>query len=46
MPFVGVVFGRQQHVTIGGCVRDLEFLCLAGEPADFADQVTYLPLKY
>jgi predicted nuclease of predicted toxin-antitoxin system len=43
-PFVGVIFGRQQRVTVGGCVRDLEILCLAGEPADFANLVTYLPL--
>jgi hypothetical protein len=43
--FVGVVYGHQQRVTIGQCVSDLEFLCLAGEPADFADKVVYLPLN-
>ena len=42
--FVGVIYGHQRRVTIGQCVRDLEFLCLAGEPADFANRVTYLPL--
>lgn len=46
LAFVGVIYGHQQRVTIGGCVRDLEFLCLAGEPGDFANRVIHLPLKY
>jgi hypothetical protein len=44
--FVGVIYGHQRRVTIGKCVRDLELLCTAGEPADFADRVIYLPLPY
>jgi hypothetical protein len=44
--FVGVIYGHQRRVTLGKCVRDLELLCAAGEPADFADRVIYLPLPY
>ena len=32
------------HVSIGQCVRDLEFLAKVAEPADLAGQVEYLPL--
>jgi predicted nuclease of predicted toxin-antitoxin system len=44
-PFVGIVFARQNEVTIAQCISDLELLCLAGEPAEFANKVEYLPLK-
>src|SRR4051812_4530459 len=37
--FGGVIYAHQRRVTIGQCVDDLEFLALAGEPADFADRV-------
>jgi hypothetical protein len=45
IPFSGVLYAHQRRITIGQCVGDLEFLAFAGEPADFADQVQYLPLK-
>jgi hypothetical protein len=46
IPFAGLFYAHQQRATIGQCVRDLEFFCLAGEPEDFADRVHYLPLKW
>ncbi len=42
--FAGVVYARQDPALIGQYVRDLEFLCLAGGPDDFAERVIYLPL--
>jgi hypothetical protein len=43
--FAGVIYAHQERVTIGQCISDLEVLCLAGDPSDFANQVEYLPLK-
>jgi predicted nuclease of predicted toxin-antitoxin system len=42
--FAGVIYARQMSVTIGQCVRDLEIVCLAGEPEDMADRIDRLPL--
>jgi predicted nuclease of predicted toxin-antitoxin system len=42
--FAGVIYARQLSVTIGQCVRDLEIICLAGEPEDLADRIDRLPL--
>jgi hypothetical protein len=41
--FAGVIYGPQDEALLGRYVMDLEFLCLAGEPEDFAGRVTYLP---
>ncbi len=46
LAFVGVIYGHQRRIAVGQCIRDLEFLCVAGQPADFANQVIYLPLRY
>lgn len=43
--FAGVIYAHQERVSIGQCIKDLEFLAKAGEPADFANTVEYLPLK-
>jgi hypothetical protein len=43
--FAGVIYAHQLKVSIGQCIRDLEFLAKAGEPEDFANKVEYLPLK-
>jgi hypothetical protein len=43
-PFPGVIFAHQLHVTIGDCVRDLELLAKAADPADLANRVEFLPL--
>ncbi|MDQ3814759.1 MAG: hypothetical protein M3347_12520, partial [Armatimonadota bacterium] len=43
--FAGVIYAHQLRVTIGQCVRDLEFLAQVGEPKDFENQVIYLPLR-
>jgi hypothetical protein len=42
--FAGVLYAHQQRMTVGQCVHDLLLIAQAGEPADFADRVTYLPL--
>lgn len=42
--FSGVIYGHQQRVTIGICVRDLELLAKAAEPHDLANTVQHLPL--
>lgn len=44
VPFAGVVYAEQLLVTIGQCVRELEYMAAAGYPADMADKVEYLPL--
>ena len=42
--FTGVIYARQNMLSIGQCIADLEYLAVVGEPADFANQVCYLPL--
>jgi len=42
--FPGVIFAHQLHVTIGDCVRDLELISEAADPADLSDRVEFLPL--
>lgn len=42
--FAGVVYAKQVIVSIGACVRDLELIALAYEPADMENRVEYLPL--
>ena len=42
--FAGIIYAPQDPALLGRYVRDLEFLCLAGEPEDCTDRVTYLPL--
>jgi predicted nuclease of predicted toxin-antitoxin system len=43
-PFAGLAFARQQQVSIGQCVNDLDLIAQAGEPGEFANRVQYLPL--
>jgi hypothetical protein len=42
--FAGVVYGHQQHASIGACVRDLELITKVANQDDLADRVEYLPL--
>ncbi len=42
--FSGVIYGHQQYVTVGECVRDLEIIAKASELEDLFNQVQYLPL--
>jgi predicted nuclease of predicted toxin-antitoxin system len=44
VPFSGVIYAHQLQVSIGGCVRDLELIATAANPADLRDQVIFLPL--
>lgn len=43
--FSGVICAHQMSLTVGQCVRDLEPLAKANDPADFADRIEYLPLR-
>ncbi len=42
--FTGVIYGHQQKVTVGDCVRDLEMIAKAATPEDLASLVQSLPL--
>ena len=42
--FFGVVYARPARVSIGQCVKDLEFLCTSGEPGDVVNTVWHLPI--
>ena len=44
IPFPGVVYAHQLHVTIGDCIRDLELIAEAAEPSDLENRVEFLPL--
>jgi hypothetical protein len=44
IPFAGVIYAYQLTVSIGVCVRDLEIIAKASDPADLEGRVTYLPL--
>jgi hypothetical protein len=43
-PFGGVIYAHQLRISVGGCVRDLELVAKAGEPADMVGQTLFLPL--
>jgi predicted nuclease of predicted toxin-antitoxin system len=43
--FAGVIYAHQIKVSIGQCIKDLEFLAQVSDPADFMNKVEYLPLK-
>ncbi len=43
--FAGVIYAPQLALTIGQFIDELELIAKAGKPADFADRVTYLPLR-
>lgn len=42
--FIGVIYARQNVLSIGQCIAELEYIVLVGEAQDFAGQIRYLPL--
>ncbi len=44
IPFGGVIFVHQLHISIGACIRDLELIAKAGDPEDLIGRVLFLPL--
>lgn len=42
--FAGVVYAKQQVVSIGRCVQDLELLAKVLDPLDMMNRVVYLPI--
>lgn len=45
IPFAGVIFVRQERVSIGECVSDLELAATVGQSAELANRVEFLPLR-
>lgn len=43
-PFGGVIYAHQLRLSVGDCIRDLELVVKAGEPADVAGKTLFLPL--
>ena len=43
-PFCGLIFGHLMQVSIGQCVKDLELIAKATDPADWVSAVLRLPL--
>ena len=44
IPFSGVIYAHQLHVSIGDCVRDLELIASTAEIEELAGTVIFLPL--
>ncbi len=42
--FPGLMFVHPTRISIGECIRDLEIVAKASEPADLENQIIYLPL--
>lgn len=42
--FAGLVFAHPTQIGVGECIRDLEIIAKAGEPADATEWIIYLPL--
>lgn len=42
--FAGVIFARQQVVSVGQCVQDLELMAKVYDPVDMMNRVEHLPL--
>jgi len=42
--FTGVIYAHPSRISIGRCIRDLELIAKAGEPADVQDLIHFLPL--
>jgi hypothetical protein len=39
-----VIYAHQLHVSIGGCIHDLELVARAGELEHMAEEMLFLPL--
>jgi hypothetical protein len=44
IPFDGILFAHQQGASLGRIVEDIELISACGEPGEFSNRVTYLPL--
>jgi predicted nuclease of predicted toxin-antitoxin system len=42
--FAGVIYARQNRVTVRQCIEQLEFMATCAETDEFRSQVVYLPL--
>jgi predicted nuclease of predicted toxin-antitoxin system len=43
--FVGIIFGRQEELSIGKMISDLELIAYCHEPPEVASQVIFIPLR-
>ena len=44
LPFSGVIYGHQLHLTIGDAIEDLEIVAKATTTEELTNQVLFLPL--
>lgn len=44
IPFAGLVYAHPLRISIGACIRDLELIAKTISPAEFLNQVCFLPL--
>lgn len=45
IPFSGVIYAKQESMSIGQCIRELEVVAGVYDPHDMVNVVQYLPLK-
>lgn len=45
VPFTGVIYAHQEHLSVRQTIDDLELLAKACDPAELANRVVFLPLK-
>lgn len=45
LPFAGIIYMRQNRVSIGKCVEDLEIISKVSESEDLKNVIVYLPLQ-
>jgi len=43
--FYGIIYAHHLKVSIGGCVKELEYICKNGEIEDMIDRVIFLPIR-
>ena len=45
VPFAGVVYAAQGHVSLGRCIEDLALIANCCQPREVAGRVIFLPLE-
>jgi hypothetical protein len=44
LPFAGLVYAHQLHVSIGNCIEGLELVAVASSAEEQSGRITYLPI--
>lgn len=45
IPFAGIIYAHQLHITIAQFINDLELICVAGEDDYMSNRIEWLPLR-